>query len=154
MNDSHKKIRKEITIIIIVGIVFYLLDIYTASKGHYSKCTDLKNQTVLLCHHIANVFLQFGWLCNTKFMLLLYIMTPVLVVLHWKTNNNRCLFTEYINHSCELSDDTRLRDLWYFVGLKNYKYYNRIQNIYLLIVFVIGIYKIKRLSSNKTIKKI
>jgi hypothetical protein len=125
----------EVISIIIVGIIFYLIDIRTAS---YNCTDDPRVRTAILLHHILNVYAQFGFLCN-GFLLYAYLVTPLFVLLHWKTNNNMCILTEYVNKKCNLPEGEMFRDVWYFMGAKRLKNYDTIHKTYLVVVWVIAL---------------
>jgi uncharacterized protein (UPF0333 family) len=131
-----------IVLFIIISIFFYIIDVVTM-KGHYMECKNrLTTHYVLFLHHIVNVFAQFGWLSNNKYILYTYLLTPIIVMLHWKTNNNECIITEYVNDQCNIKKSTYFRDLWYLLGIKKLKNYDTIHKIYLCVVWVIAFIKI------------
>ena len=119
--------------ILVVAIFFFIIDIRT-----FKYCST-SVYPVLLVHHIANIFAQFGFLCSDKRLLFLYLFTPILVVIHWKTNNNKCLLTEIVNKHCGYT--MYFRDLWFLLGFKQFKYYDRMQKGYLIIAWIIALIK-------------
>ena len=128
--------------IIIVGVIFYIIDIFT-KKGNYMNCRNtVKTNSVLLIHHIINIFAQFGWMCDNKYILYVYLFTPLIVLLHWKTNDNKCVLTHYVNENCDIDQKVYFRDIWWFLGIKNFKKYDLMHKIYLIIVWVITLIKL------------
>jgi hypothetical protein len=129
---------------ILLGCISYFLDIYTAPKGYYSKCIQLPTvHAELLLHHILNMFSQFGWLSASKTILMLYIMSPILVLAHWATNNNSCYLTERINERCKLPKKILFRDWWSLLGLKGFKWYNAAHKSFLVVGWCIAVYRLK-----------
>lgn len=134
----------DIFVIIIIGVIFYTIDISTANKSHYKTCINNKLiQLELLLHHILNIYAQFGWVSNNKYLLYGYVITPLLVLSHWSTNNNKCYLTEDINKKCNIDKNVPFRDMWYLIGIKNIKYYDTCHKLYLIIGWLIALYKIK-----------
>ena len=131
-----------ISLIIIVGIFFYIIDVMTM-KGHYLSCQNmLVTHTTLIVHHIINIFAQFGWLSNNKYILYAYLPSPLIVILHWQTNNNKCIMTEYVNDQCNIEKGTYFRDLWFLLGIKKLKNYETIHRTYLIIGWLIALIKV------------
>jgi hypothetical protein len=122
---------KDITIIFTIGIVFFLIDISTF------KYCNTEVYPVLLLHHVLNIFAQFGFLVQDKKLLLLYLFAPILTILHWYTNGNKCFLTQYVNEKCNLH--MRFRDIWYFLGVKNFSYYSEAHYLYLFICWIIAL---------------
>lgn len=120
----------DLAIIIIIGIIFFLIDIKT-----FDYCSSSVYPTLLL-HHIVNIYAQFGFLSQDKILLKLYLITPLFVVIHWKTNNNNCILTELVNKECGYN--MYFRDIWYFLGLKQCKHYNIIHHVYLIVAWIIA----------------
>ena len=134
---------RDIKLIIIGGLFFYLLDIAT-SFGIYKLCIDnILFHLLSLIHHIYNVFLQFGWLSNDFIILHIYLVINILTILHWITNNDLCISTVGVNSLCGFPQDKYFRDIWHFTGIKKFKYYIFTRYIYIFITSMIAIYKIK-----------
>lgn len=131
---------KDIVAIITVGVIVFIIDIATAPKNYY-KNLDNTVITALLIHHIINVYFQFGFLCS-GFLLYGYLVTPLLVLLHWKTNDNKCALTEYVNEMNDLPDTEYLRDLWYFMGFKKLKNYDKLHKTYLFVAWLIALIRV------------
>jgi hypothetical protein len=138
--------KNTILIIIFLGIFSYLIDILTASKDYYQKCINNKLFHIeLLLHHIIVIFIFFGWLSNNKYILLIYLFIPIILISHWKMNNNRCKITEDVNNLCDLDKDEYIRDFLYIVGLKKTKYYDSFYKFFLIFTFIYVIYKLYKL---------
>ena len=134
--------KTELIIILILGCIFFIIDIRT-----FSYCNK-KAYPILLVHHIINIFAQFGFLCNDKTLLTIYAVAPILTMLHWKTNNNKCILTQVVNEICGY--DMYFRDIWFLMGLKSKKYYSEMHYAYLTVGWIIAIVKLAR--SFKTTK--
>ena len=125
-----------------MGIIFYIIDVMTM-KGNYLSCQNiLETHTTILVHHIINVFAQFGWLSNNKYMLYAYLPAPLIVIAHWKTNDNKCIMTEYVNDQCNIKKGVYFRDLWFLSGIKKLKNYETIHRVYLIIGWIIAFIKV------------
>lgn len=134
-----------ISAIIIIGIISYIIDVITM-KGNYLLCQNiLETHTILLTHHIINVFAQFGWLSNNKYELYAYLLAPWIVIAHWSTNDSKCILTEYVNDKCNFEKGVYFRDLWFLLGIKKLKNYEIVHRVYLIIGWIIAIVKVYRL---------
>ncbi len=132
----------NVLFIIIAAILFYITDVATM-KGHYMDCKNrLRTHYVLFFHHVLNVFAQFGWLSNNKYILYMYLLITIVLILHWYINNNQCIITEYVNDECNIKKYTYFRDLVYLLGIKKIKNYDTIRTTYLCFTLVIAFIKI------------
>jgi len=118
--------------ILLLGLISYIYDI--SIDNYYNICkNNLYIHFLLLIHHIISVYIHFGWininLSNKKLYLLLLLLT----IIHWKTNNNKCIFTQYINNKCNVDVNYPFRNIIYFIGLKNNKF---LYYIYLFCIFI------------------
>uniref|UniRef100_A0A6C0KPZ4 Uncharacterized protein n=1 Tax=viral metagenome TaxID=1070528 RepID=A0A6C0KPZ4_9ZZZZ len=133
-----KELQIDIASCLILGVIFFIVDI---SSFNY------KNKSVypiLLLHHILNIFAQFGFLARDKNVLIIYIFTPLLVILHWATNGNKCFLTEMVNKACGTHE--RFRDIWYLLGFKNLKHYTELHYGYLFVAWIIAVIRYIKLS--------
>ncbi len=134
---------KDFIPFIMLGCISYFIDITTAQKGYYSKCSsNMKVQLELLLHHILIMFSLFGWLSNSRSVLKVYILAPFLVISHWGTNNNKCYLSQRINEDCELDHNEQLRDPFEILGIKKYQWWNVFHKSYLLLTLYITICKL------------
>jgi hypothetical protein len=129
--------KRDLVIIFLLGVLFFLIDINT-----FSYCKR-EVYPVLLIHHIVNIFAQFGFLSNDKTLLSLYVVAPLLTMIHWKTNDNKCFLTELVNESCGY--EMYFRDIWFLLGVKDLKYYSQLHYGYLFIGWIIAVVKLTRL---------
>jgi hypothetical protein len=102
-------------------------------------CEDLK----LFTHHVFNIILHFGWLTNDPVLLKLYLFAPLVTMIHWVVNDNRCTVTEQYNIACNLPKETPFNDIINIVGLKRYGWWNNLGHyIYLTLVFFTAVLKL------------
>lgn len=131
----------DIKNIIIAGFLSYFYDV--CRDNYYKDCiTDISVHSHLLLHHIFNIYTQFGWLSNNKTILFLYLLIPIGVLIHWRTNNNKCLYTQFINNICNIPENKLFRDIWYLLGFKKLKNYDELHEKYLIIVWFIALIKL------------
>jgi hypothetical protein len=134
--------------IIILGVLSYMIDILTSPQEYYNKCINNHNfHTKLMIHHIMVIFIFFGWLSNNKYILYIYVFIPIVLLVHWKQNNNRCVLTETVNTMCGLDKDDHIRDFIYFLGIKKTKYYDPLYKTFLVLIFFFVIFKIFKILS-------
>ena len=108
---------------------------------HFYMCN--KGRLILYLHHLLNIFANFGWLSNTKSILIVYLIAPVVCLLHWYTNNNLCYFTQKYNDVCNLSKDATFNDFFNIIGLKKYQWWMKYgHHIYLVICLCIAFVKL------------
>ena len=101
---------------------------------------------ILIIHHFIAAFLFFGWLFNNKKILLIYIFTPIIIVLHWSLNEWNCKLSQLINKKCNLDDSRLFPDFIDFIGLRKENIWlYAIRQFYLITVFFVSIYKYKYL---------
>jgi hypothetical protein len=138
--------EKDIKVIIVLGICSYIIDIYSGKNTYYKFCYNNYNvQIELLIHHILNIYAQFGWLSNTKVLLQGYVISCIILLCHWNTNNDRCILTEKINKKCNIPIEKPFRDILYAIGFKNLKYYSILHRIYIFVTGIIALYKLSKL---------
>ena len=126
-----------IKLLFLLGFLTYMYDINI--DNYYEFCINNTNiNFLLLIHHFISAYIHFGWIYNDKY----YIIILLLAMIHWFTNNNKCFYTEYVNKKCNINPNKPFRDIIYFSGLKNSKYYRLIYYTYLIsIIFYIVYYK-------------
>lgn len=130
--------------IIIGGILSYMIDILTSPEEYYNKCINNPIfHTKLMIHHIMVIFIFFGWLSNNKYILSVYVFIPLIILIHWKTNNNRCVLTETVNNMCGLDKDEYIRDFIYLLGIKKTKYYDPLYKTLLVLIFFFVLFKLQ-----------
>ena len=85
------------------------------SLSFYDK---LRLSILIVVHNILffliyfTVFFISGRLIKRELYVKLYLGLVVAVLLHWLTNNNRCIFTQWHNRIIGISDDVGFRDFY------------------------------------------
>jgi hypothetical protein len=110
----------------------------------YSKSPQrVKIISLLLAHHIVNVFVNFGWLFYSPILLILYIISIPVMYIHWYLNNNTCKITTDMNKMCGWGEDTYFNDIFNILGFKKYKNWDKIyHNVFIGLGISIAIYKL------------
>jgi len=72
----------------------------------------------LFIHHAISVIINFGWIFNDRRILRIYILFPILTLVHWVTNQNKCYLTQKLNYLCEYTDYQYFHDFSYFLNIK------------------------------------
>lgn len=88
------------------------------------------------------MFINFGWISDNPVILKIYLVTPLIVLLHWKTNSGKCAITQHANDICGNDENEYMHDFLYLLGIKDSKYYNIVQNIILLGGMTIAVRKL------------
>lgn len=132
---------------LLFGLAFisFLYDIQTNTCFQEGQTKNLGLYLFLYFHHVLALFLYIGWLSNSVNVLLFYCFFLVLIVLHWITNDQKCVLTQIVNYYCGFPDEEGFHDIFYFVGMKQKTWFNTFIYSYLFFVFVLSIYKIKEL---------
>jgi hypothetical protein len=135
------------------SILFFLLDLSTNPcflqlpiilKQRFQMIKLIQTYLFLFIHHLIAIFLYFGWLFSSPYILGWYIIFVLGVMLHWITNKQKCILTQVLNRVCEYSDAEPFHDIWYFLGLKSKPYTNLLLVCYLFIGIIIAFYKISK----------
>jgi hypothetical protein len=129
-------------------VIFSLLvisSIYIDLANEKTKQCIRRNRKVLpslILHHILSIFAYFGWMLTNKTIKQIYLFTPPLLYLHWKTYGF-CYWTVLTNKQCDWPKGKSLNDLLQYFGLKDNSFFG-IVPYYLIVIFVgylIGLYK-------------
>lgn len=129
-----------ISIILGISIISFLAD------KSYQKCIDRISSKItrvnilvtLFLHHAIVTFAYLGWLSNNKFVLTIYLLLPLMILLHWKSNNYQCIFTQKIN--CECNENIGFHGL-----LENY---DALRSVLGVGFYCIGLYKFFNLGTS------
>jgi hypothetical protein len=145
MNNTFVDEKKVIGIFAFFVIISFLLDVSTSKcfkdNVKYDIFKTILILIILLIHHIIYTFIGMGWLFSNKHILMFYAVFLIILVTHWKLNNNKCIVTQVLNSICELKDEP-FYDILYLFGIARFNYYEFIRYTYLVIVFFVTIYKI------------
>ena len=123
---------KPIAIFIPLLLIQYIADILENS------CTSVSGNVLLLIHHIMSIYIFIGGFLYNPLYHLVFIL---LVLLHWTTNNNRCIITGITNKQCGWDFKQPFNDLYAQIGVSRYISHGKW--ILLGILASIDIYKIK-----------
>jgi hypothetical protein len=130
-------IQTELKILLLLSLLSFFADVSSGATAYYKKCfKNPKFYSVLYAHHIITTFTYLGWMSSNVYVLIYYIVSNIMIYVHWNCYSNKCFITEYIQKECE--SDAPFRDLYYFLGLKN-----QMENIcgFFMILTVIKLYK-------------
>ena len=133
-------------ILIIISLCIFFVDINSQiTKKCLRKNKDIKFKILVLTilHHFLQIFANFGWLFNNKIILIIYVTLPIILLIHWENNKQKCKLTQIFNEICNLKDNRKFNDIYYYLGFKKYDIFNNyLHHIYLLIVILIAFYKL------------
>jgi hypothetical protein len=106
-----------ITVFILITLFSFVYSVKqydTLNKSRINKVSDFDILLCLFIHNIITVFLLFGWLVGiltkNKSILILHILTVLIVLVHWKTNDNFCILTLYVNRKLNIHDKESFKD--------------------------------------------
>ena len=140
----------DLKIMIILFIIAFLIFLYDSYLGENKDCLKEKPSFTyiqILClqyiHHFIALFITLGWLFNNKNILLFYILFIICVVIHWKTNDDKCFLTVIYNRLCGYDDRKLFNEFTGIIGLKKYKLWTDYITYVLMILYIlIALYKI------------
>ena len=140
----------DLKILIFLFIIAFLIFLYDNYLGENKDCLKKKPPFIYIqilvlqyIHHFIVIFMGWGWLFNNKYILLFYILFIIGVILHWKTNDDKCFLTVTYNRLCGYDDSKLFNEFTGIIGLKKYKLWNNYFTYILMILYiVIALYKI------------
>ena len=120
---------------IFLTTVQYIIDI------HMFPCDNLKSKVLLYLHHLIDIYVYFG---GFLFDPVIHLIVVIITLLHWITNDNKCIFTELTNKECypDYQGYKGFNDFSRMLGLQD----NYPNISYYYIIFVI-IYDLKKIWS-------
>lgn len=81
----------------------------------------------IILHHLLSTFLTFGWIMNSKIILILYLSSLFIVIGSWQLNDGLCYFTTIQNDMCGCNKKKPFNHLLQLMKVsenqKNKKYY-------------------------------
>lgn len=136
----------EFLCIILISMIFVSIDL----NNYSGECIiNLENPQkisaffLIVIHHIIVTIANFGWLCYSKPMLLLFLITIITIIIIALVNQNRCYITERVNKFCNLPDRHFFNDFFYIIGLKKYDFWNNYgYHIFYSFALLYAVYKI------------
>ena len=132
-------------ILLLFSLFIFYIDMNTdIMKDCLNKKTTYSSIIIItLLHHILQIFANFGWLFNNKIILTIYVLAPFIVIIHWLTNDGKCVLTQLYNKQCSLPDERKFNDIYNIVGFKKYDIWeDYLHYIYLSMAIIITIYKL------------
>ena len=101
-------------LIILFSFVYSVKQYDMLNKSPTNKVSDFNILLCLFIHNIITVFILLGWLLGiltkNKNILILHILTVLIVLTHWKTNDNYCFLTLYDNRKLDIHDKDSFKD--------------------------------------------
>ena len=134
------RLQLELLILLCLSILSYCLDLFT-SKERYKDCYTTNAQGLLFLHHIFITFVYFGvYFIQSKLLLKILFISIVLTFIHWWTNDNKCVLTQWLNQMCNI--DGGLRSVANLVGMKTGpgRVYQKIYMCFILLLSCIKLY--------------
>jgi len=139
-----EKLIYEFSIILIASLLITAIDFNITTGECIRKLREKRGKIIRLIffHQVISFFASFGWIANSKIILVLFVALNIIILIHWITNRNRCFVTQQLNNICGI-DDRWFPDLFYFVGFKKFSIWNNyLSYIYSILVSIYAIYKI------------
>jgi hypothetical protein len=132
-------------LIFLFSLLSFTLDISTNECFKNYRRTTAGLYVFLFFHHFLAAFLYIGWISNSKFILIFYCLFVIVIVLHWITNEQKCILTQIINYYCKFPDEEVFHDIFYFIGMKKQTWFNTFIYAYIFVSFLISLFKISEL---------
>ena len=138
---------------ITVSIFFILFLIETTWDLFFKKDTidcisntkglnRLKVIILIVLHHLLSTFLTFGWIMNSKIIIILYLFSIFIVFGSWKIYNGLCYCTVMQNDICGCDKNKPFNHLLQLLKFtenqKNKKYYYGI----IIVGIIVSFYKL------------
>ena len=134
----------EFLCIILISMIFVSIDL----NNYSGECIiNLENPQkisaffLIVIHHIIATTANFGWLCYSKPMLLLFLITIITIMIIGFVNQG-CFITRKVNKYCNLPDRHFFNDFFYIIGLKKHDYWLSYGHyIFYSLITIFAIYK-------------
>ena len=125
--------NSKLNCLLIISVIQYLTDI------QMYPCTNMNGHILLFIHHVINIYIYFGAFLFNPFNHLIIIS---LTVIHWITNDNKCILTERLNEVCypEYTEYKGFNDFSRMIGLQDA--YPDISYYYILLMVIYDIYRL------------
>lgn len=111
---------------ITVFLVFYIAQIFLSFPTFWRTCERLNFErfAVYFAHHVLDVFLFWSpFFLITRREHIAHLIALIAVSVHWVTNNNNCIATEYMNRLCGYKNDQWLDSLKNIFDFRKYTEY-------------------------------
>jgi hypothetical protein len=132
--------RKFILVLLCLSFLFFVVDIIT--NPCFSSAKPIGLYLFLFFHHVVATFLYIGWIAASKTILLIYVFLVWVIVVHWITNDQKCILTQIVNYYCGSPDDEGFHDIFYVIGMKQQSWFNAFIYSYLLLTSFYSLYKV------------
>lgn len=120
---------------IFLFLILYLAQICISYKN-FIPCANVHSTTVYLFHHLLDVYVFFGPLfIETTTESVIHIITTLLIIVHWFTNNYQCILTTYLNELCGWESDRWLDSITLILQKQSQQYYYHSFHAFLVILF-------------------
>ena len=135
--------------ILSIGVITFFLDLLTNPCIKKKEYQTVGVFPILLGHHILSALDKFGWLANnlTFLKMMAFVYTGLLTT--WAIYGS-CPLTEYTNELCGPDHEEKLRDAFFFLGLKRWKHYSKFHAIYAIFALIITLTKISVETKSKS----
>lgn len=123
---------------LILFTLIYLIQILFALKNYQTNCKNktLYKNSIFLFHHLFDVYVFFGLTFLTSVTeKRIYLITLILLILHWFTNNYQCFLTVHLNQLCQIPEESWLDSLVTEIYKKTNLYY--LHTFWILLAFMI-----------------
>lgn len=130
-----------VPVILSIGVVTFCMDLLTNPCIRHGQYKSVAVFPILFGHHILAALEKFGWLSNNLAFLKLMAFIYIGLLSTWAVTGG-CPVTEYTNELCGPHHKEKLRDAFFFLGLKRWKHYSRFHGVYATLALTITLVKI------------
>lgn len=126
-------IKQPIKILIFLTTLQYLIDI------QMYPCNGIKGNLILYFHHLVDIYIYFGGFLFNPFN---HLIVVIITLLHWVTNDDKCILTEWANSVCypEYNEYKGFNDFSRMLGIQ--QKYPSISYYYLGFVILYDLYNL------------
>ena len=130
----------------IVNINYYDIKKCIKESNLYDRSKIYGN---IVIHNLITCFLFLGLFVFDTKIITFHIILISIIIIHWKTNDNKCIVTVDLNRRCKLDEDEKHRDIFYYIRNINNKNKYEIEKrrdiekyIFMITYIIISIFKI------------
>jgi hypothetical protein len=120
---------------IVLFLILYIAQLSVSYKN-FIPCANVHSTIIYLLHHMLDVYIFFGplFIENTTESLI-HIITTLLIIIHWFTNNYECILTTYLNELCGWERNRWLDSITLILQKQSKQYYYHSFHAFLVILF-------------------
>jgi hypothetical protein len=110
----------------IIFSFIYIIQIVLTAPTFQSSCSKktLWAYSLYFSHHIFDIFLFWGPLfLRSKYDFLIHAITTLLIMIHWLTYDNKCIWTVLMNRECKYPEEQWLDSLKNMIHLRDFSEY-------------------------------